>query len=469
MSAAPRATACALVLGIVVGGCSSGSAHGGSASESSGIVALSSPASSTSSSAPASSPAASPVSAPASAPASPPSSASDALAGTTSALAHDHWSTLAPAPIAVRTGAASAWTGRQLIVWGGASGPQGDQLVGDGAAYDPATKQWTKLAAAPISGRDQMASVWTGSELFIWGGDASDGISSNGALYDPSTMKWRALPKGPLSARAGAQAVWVAGEVIVISGDPPAQSSTPQVPTDLAAFSPTTNQWTALAPMPLTADQEVLAVVAVATNNRLYAWEEWQHAVNNTDGSGTIYSGIDLYIYDPTRNTWTPDPAASRPTDGSDRNNAPEGLNSALWTGTSILVPPTNSNWCGDCPGPMMFGGQGRLLDPSTNSWAKVPAGPIDFLDPAAFVWTGDTLIEFETDVENSGPGDTLQGQAAAWDPRTGKWTRLPAAPLYGGDVAVWDGEGLLEWGMLNVPSATGSVSSTTTGVQFGP
>jgi hypothetical protein len=370
----------------------------------------------------------------------------------------------------VRTGAVSAWTGRQLLIWGGALGPQGDQLSGDGAAYDPTTKQWTKLPAAPISARDQMASVWTGSELFIWGGDAADGISKNGALYNPTTQKWRTLPASPLSARTGAQAVRVDNEVIVISGNPPALSSSQQVRTDLAAFNPTTNKWTTLAPMPLNSDQLVLAVVAVATNDRLYAWEEWQHAVNNADGSGTIYSGIDLYIFDPARNSWAADVAASRPTDGSDKNNAPEGLNSALWTGASILVPPTNSNWCGDCPGPMMFGGQGRVLDPMTNSWAKIPQGPIDFFDPSAFLWTGNTLIEFETNVESGGPGDSvLQGQAAAWDPRTGMWTRLPAAPFYGGDVAVWDGDGLLEWGMLNTPSANGSESSDTTGVQFGP
>ena len=52
----------------------------------------------------------------------PPSSASNALAGTAAALAKDHWSVLPPAPIAVRSGAASAWTGRQLLIWGGDAG-----------------------------------------------------------------------------------------------------------------------------------------------------------------------------------------------------------------------------------------------------------------------------------------------------------------------------------------------------------
>jgi N-acetylneuraminic acid mutarotase len=376
---------------------------------------------------------------------------------------------LPPAPITARSGAASAWTGRQLLIWGGDPDPRGEQMAGDGAAYAPATKRWTKLPAAPISARTQMASVWTGSELFIWGGDAADGISNDGALFNPATQKWRKLPTGPLSGRVDAQAVWVDGEVIVISGDPPALSSSQQVYTDLAAFSPTTNKWTTLAPMPLASNQLVLAVVAVATNDRLYAWEEWQHAVNNADGSGEIYSGLDLYIFDPTDNSWTPDVAASRPADGMPDNNAPDGVGTAIWAGTNIVVPPTEP-WCGDCPGPGFMGGQGRQLDPMANSWRKIAPGPIDDLNPQAFVWTGKAFVEFDTGAEANGPaGSTLPGQAAAWDPSTGTWKQLPAAPLYGGDVEVWDGDDLLEWGTLYVPEANSSTASDTTGVQFGP
>lgn len=468
VNATRRAATCAVVVGIVVVGCGSGSVHGHSAADSSGVVSLSSvPVVSP----PASSLAASPVSPPASASVvAPPSSAPNSAAGTAAALARDHWSTLPPAPITARSDPASAWTGRQLLIWGGNYGPQGDQLAGDGAAYDPTTQRWAKLPAAPISARTQMASVWTGSELFVWGGDAADGISNDGALYNPTTMEWRKLPPSPLSGRVDPQAVWVDGEVVVISGDPPALSSSQQVHTDLAAFNPATNKWTALAPMPLEANQLVLAVVAVATDDRLYAWEEWQHAVHNTDGSGTIYSGLDLYVFEPTRNTWTPDVAASRPTGGTSDNNSPDGIGSALWTGTDILVPPTTSSWCGDCPGPALVGGRGDLLNPRTNTWTKIPAGPIDDFNPGVFVWTGTTVIDFNTIAETNGPnGSTLPGQAAAWDPSTGAWTRLPPAPLYGGDVAVWDGDGLLEWGMLNTPSANGSESSDTTGVQFGP
>lgn len=475
MSAAQRAASGAVALGVIVVGCGSGSVHGRSAADLSGVIALPSAAiASPSVSRPppslvSPSASASVVAPPVSASAVSAGSAPNTLAGSAATLAGYHWSALPPAPIAARTGAASAWTGRQLLIWGGDDGPRGDQLVGDGAAYDPTAKRWTKLPAAPISARTQMATVWTGSELFIWGGDAADGISKNGALYNPATMKWRTLPSSPLSGRAGAQAVWVDNEVIVISGYPPASSTSQEVYTDLAAFSPTTNRWTPLAPMPLTANQQVLAVVAVATDDRLYAWEEWQHAVNNADGSGTIYSGIDLYIFDPTRNTWTPDTAASRPTDGLDHNNAPDGIGTALWTGTNILVPFAQL-WCGLCPGPAILPSPGRLLDPGTNTWTKIPPGPIDSLGPNGLVWTGTTLIAFDTGGTDNGPGvNIVQGQAAAWDPRTGTWTRLPAAPVFGASVAAWDGDELLEWGQLSAPADTGSVPSETTGLQFGP
>lgn len=462
MSAAQRAAACAVVVGLIVVGCGSGSPHGRGAADSSGVAAVSP-----------SSPVGSP---PASASlGSPPAAVSLTSAATsrpvsTAALAAYHWSALPPAPIAARSSAASAWTGGQLLIWGGDAGPQGG-LSNDGAAYDPTTKRWAKLPAAPISARSQMASAWTGSELFIWGGDASDGFSNDGALYNPTTMKWRQLPASPLSARAGAQAVWIDNKVIVISGYPLQRSSTLELYTDLAAFDPTTNRWATLAPMPLSTKKSVLAVVAVATNDHLYAWEEWAHTTDDGNGASSTYSGIDLFIFDPTSNTWTPDVAASRPTDGMADNNSPAGVDSALWTGTNILVPPTTSNWCGDCPGPAMLGGRGSVLDPSTSTWTKLPVGPIDDVGAGAtFVWTGNAVIEFNTITETNGPdGSTLPGQAAAWDSRTRTWTRLPEAPLYGGDVAVWDGDALLEWGLLEVPNANGSVSSATTGIQFGP
>src|SRR5438874_1217413 len=62
------------------------------------------------------------------------------------------WKDMAAAPIAGRSPAARAWTGKELVVWGGgfckANPCQFDNVepLADGAAYDPAADTWRKIA-----------------------------------------------------------------------------------------------------------------------------------------------------------------------------------------------------------------------------------------------------------------------------------------------------------------------------------
>ncbi|MCB0031411.1 MAG: hypothetical protein KDE28_26050, partial [Anaerolineales bacterium] len=78
---------------------------------------------------------------------------------------------------------ASAWTGSEMIVWGGMS------VVGryfrDGGRYDPATDTWTLMSfsGAPAAGINP-AVVWTGTELLVWGTDTI------GGRYNPVTDSW---------------------------------------------------------------------------------------------------------------------------------------------------------------------------------------------------------------------------------------------------------------------------------------
>jgi Galactose oxidase, central domain len=408
--------------------------------------------------------------------ASPPEAGADSAR----ALASDHWSTLPAAPIPIRSGAAGVWTGKQFIVWGGAAGTNSDEVRGDGAAYDPGARRWTTLPAAPISARTGMASLWTGSDLFVWGGE--DRVSdpghtvNDGALYDPATAKWQKLPPSPLSARAYATAMWLDGKVIVMGGQPVPTTSTQGQFTDLAAYDPATNAWSKLAPMPLS-EAHVLGLVAVAVGDRVYAWQLWQQVVPDPvasgEGSGeSISSGIYLDIFDPARNTWTADPSASRPVDDSDRNNAPPGVERAFSTGTDIVVPAAQP-FCGDCKGPWVSGQQGRLLDVAANTWTLLPHGPVDDLEPNV-LYTGATMLAFDTNASTSGPdGNHFPGEAAVWDPMSDRWTPLPAAPLASGGnaVAVWAGDRLLEWGLFSLPTApnAGEAPSSTDGLSFGP
>lgn len=80
----------------------------------------------------------------------------------------------APSP---RSGFAAVWTGRELIIWGGLGLAPGQTLhgpLGDGAAYDPATDTWRPLSrrGAP-SPRWPHVTAWTGAELIVWGGPAA--------------------------------------------------------------------------------------------------------------------------------------------------------------------------------------------------------------------------------------------------------------------------------------------------------
>jgi hypothetical protein len=95
-----------------------------------------------------------------------------------------------------------------------------DDVLGDGAAYDPATDTWTPLpsAGAP-SARTDAAAVWTGSELVVVSGLGASGPLADGAAYDPSTGRWRPLTNGGSpSARSGPGAAWTGDSLILFGG-----------------------------------------------------------------------------------------------------------------------------------------------------------------------------------------------------------------------------------------------------------
>ncbi len=123
----------------------------------------------------------------------------------------------APEP---RSQLAAVWTGEEVLVWGGWT--DGGACLATGASYNPRTDTWTSLPTegAPI-GRMDPAYVWTGRELMIWGGFVNESQSScgSGGRYDPETRKWRSMTnKGePLPVR-GAQAVWTGREMLIWSG-----------------------------------------------------------------------------------------------------------------------------------------------------------------------------------------------------------------------------------------------------------
>jgi N-acetylneuraminic acid mutarotase len=115
----------------------------------------------------------------------------------------------APSPRLMPT--AVAWTGSRLLVWGGrvaTRSPGSLRLLGDGAQYDPAADRWTPMSSvnAP-SPRTDATVAWTGRRLVVLGGasEVAGPSQRDGGIYDPATDRWTRLeaPSGDIELPRG--------------------------------------------------------------------------------------------------------------------------------------------------------------------------------------------------------------------------------------------------------------------------
>jgi hypothetical protein len=193
------------------------------------------------------------------------------------------WTDLPPAPLSARAYPASAWTGAELLVWGGLANEASGGL-GDGAAYNPARRSWRTLPAAPISPRAPLG-VWTGEELIVWGTAVRTGSPPrDGAAYRPATNTWRRIADAPIEL-SDAVAVWTGHEMIVFGAELSPADNSPATPTAIgAAYDPAADTWRRLPDSRLSPQ----ASTAAWDGRELIAWD-YQ--------SGTA-------AYDPVRGDW---------------------------------------------------------------------------------------------------------------------------------------------------------------------
>src|SRR5690606_18355807 len=116
------------------------------------------------------------------------------------------------------------WTGRELIVW---AYDVADRSRIHAGLYNPEEDSWRplNLEGGPFPRYDAFA-AWTGSEMLVWGGSVRSGGQDpgyvvTGALYDPDTEVWRPIsamnaPSGAYAARWG---VWTGHDLLVRPGE----------------------------------------------------------------------------------------------------------------------------------------------------------------------------------------------------------------------------------------------------------
>jgi N-acetylneuraminic acid mutarotase len=285
-----------------------------------------------------------------------------------------------------RWGHAAVWTGTEMIVWGGRSSFSPSAHHRDGAIYDPRADRWRPMSmeGAP-EGRSQMAAVWTGEEMIVWGGWSDGGkCYSTGAAYNPRSDQWRALPiDGAPEPRIEPAAVWTGREMIVWGGLREGERHSTATG---ARYNPETQKWTSLpmngAPAPARGTQ------AAWTGTEMIVWgganleESWPK--NRGLKTGGRYS--------PEKNEWR-------------RIQAPEAVDGRLyhvaaWTGTEMIV------WGG---GDQEVGhlASGARYEAETDRWRVISAegapAPRSF---STAVWTGEGVLIYGGSTGGTGAFD---------------------------------------------------------------
>lgn len=178
--------------------------------------------------------------------------------------ATNRWHALPPSPLAPAQGPSGAWTGSRLIVVVSGSDPDGHaypQRLARAAAFDPAAESWQRITPPP-SPRAGAATVWTGSELLLVGGAGPSGgryVARTGFAYDPHRNTWRRLPPLP-RLRPGFAAIWAAGRVLLWGGDGNTRG---------AQYPPAAGRWFDLPRAPLRARDNP---AAAWTGSALIVW-----------------------------------------------------------------------------------------------------------------------------------------------------------------------------------------------------
>jgi hypothetical protein len=315
-------------------------------------------------------------------------------------LTADHWTAMstvgAPSPRGALT---AAWTGREMIVWGGA--PSVSEGLAAGGRYDPATDHWRPIPTlrSPSSRLFQQM-VWTGKELLVWGGDGADPIAT-GSRYDPATDSWTAMSTAGAPSGTGCVATWIGDRMVAWGGRNQAGAS----------YDPTADRWT-----PITSTG-----APAAPNGPTATWTG--HEVLFFGGVGPAAVRAGLGLYDPATDRWR-----ALPEDGAPGRRY---HHSAVFTGREVIVWGGSQENGGE---PDTFGG---AFDVAANRWR--PLGLSEQAPPGG-------LAIWAAGAGTRGTGLLLTGQAA-YDPPSDRWWPTSADGPRGYSVAVWTGQDLLVFG----------------------
>ncbi|MBW6435036.1 hypothetical protein KZ829_14940 [Actinoplanes hulinensis] len=301
------------------------------------------------------------------------------------------WTALPKSPLSPREAVLGLWTGREVLLIGGSDAspcPPSASCVGDptpladGAAFDPATDRWRKIADSPVpltggesavvggtvyvlppDGKELLAyridaDAWARMPVPFGGGygllAAGDrlvaylGSEENGGgkdyLFDPRAATWSALPADPLNPAFDRAMAWTGSELVLFDHElvPNPGSEKPAL-TRAATLDLAAGSWRRLP------DSEILG-----TGPWLAAGKELVNPMLGGADGGEVNGWGRTYPYGggvaPATGTW------------SDLPKPPSGdvYSAGARTGGTAVY----------------FGSDGVVLDTTTGTWQRVPAIP---------------------------------------------------------------------------------------------
>lgn len=294
------------------------------------------------------------------------------------------WTEVARSPLSPRWQPVGVWTGEEvLFVGGGIDAPcppaadcvEPDPMGRDGAAYDPRTDTWRRIADAPVPIGYWFRPAAVGDRVVLLG---SDGRTETWLSYDVRGDVWSELPPPPESVVDQGSLTVLDGEVYVLGAS-----------RRVLVLDPVKREWRRIIGDPHIPELE--AETVVATPEGVFVTGPLSTAP--TDGDTPRFVVVDRW----DGRAWTRYPQTGQI--GS----------SWHWTGERLvgLDPQVAPGLTGRPP----YGG---VLEPATGTWSPLPNAP-DVERERIDGWS----------LGNAAEGPLIAGWGAVYDDRDQTWTPL--------------------------------------------
>lgn len=313
------------------------------------------------------------------------------------------WRRVQGAPLSPRESAIGAWTGDEVLLFGGSDTrpcppnasclPPKEPPLADGAAYRPSTGQWRTIPKAPV-GFDFAERVLIGRTLYVWVAEMRGQPEGSAAFmaYQIEQNRWQELPLPPDHAQSGYKIVGAAGRIVFYQGSDESGERPDHV------YDPRLRSWSELPADPLS-----------SSSGRTMVWTGDRLVLFDNELTGDL-SGPDLVraaVLDLATGAWRRLPDS-------------ELLGTWPWVpvGDRLVNPSLGGEDGGEVNGWGRTYPYGGILDPDTGRWSALPNPPADDAE-------GGRLVA-GVGVLTPSSGHFFAERGWVLDTATDRWLRIP-------------------------------------------